>query len=202
MSTPLNAATAAQIAQEQVAASSVTAPFLSVILKSLNAGDEVLRLAYPELRRLAGYFLLRERHGHTLQPTALVHEAYLRMFEQKCGVNDIAHFVALAAQMMRRVLINHANTRNAEKRGAGQQNLPLDDAMDVAADGPTIDILALDEALTELEALDPRQAKLVELRYFGGLSIEETAVAMQISTATVKRDWLTAKLWLRRRLNA
>lgn len=179
----------------------VTTPFLKAVLKSANADDDVLRLAYPELRRLASYFLLRERQGHTLQPTALVHEAYLRMFEQESGAKDVAHFVALAARMMRRVLINHALTRNTEKRGGGQTNLPLDEALAVAADSQTIDVLALDEALVELEALDPRQAKLVELRYFGGLSIEDTAAAMSISTATVKREWVTARLWLRRRLN-
>lgn len=137
-----------------------------------------------------------------MQPTALVHEAYLRMIGQSGDAQNAAHFVALAAQMMRRILINHALSKKAEKRGGGQTHIPLDDDLPIAGESRSVDVLALDKSLTELEALDPRQAKIVELRYFGGLSIEETADAMAISTATVKRDWLTAKLWLRRRLSA
>ncbi|MBT2324192.1 sigma-70 family RNA polymerase sigma factor [Variovorax paradoxus] len=181
---------------------SVDQALLDALRSSGQVKEELLQLAYPELRRIARRYLLRERPGHTLQPTALVHEAYLRMIAQSSSAENSAHFVALAAQMMRRILINHALSKKAEKRGGGQTHIPLDDDLPIAEEGRSVDVLALDEALTELEALDPRQAKIVELRYFGGLSIEETAGAMSISTATVKRDWLTAKLWLRRRLSA
>lgn len=163
---------------------------------------DLLQQAYPELRRVARRYLLRERPGHTLQPTALVHEAYLRMLDQQDRAQNAAHFVALAAQMMRRILINHALSKKAEKRGGGQTHIPLDDDLPIAANTDSVDVLALNEALNELEAIDPRQAGIVELRYFGGLSIEETASAMSISTATVKRDWMIARLWLRQRLNA
>jgi RNA polymerase sigma factor (TIGR02999 family) len=166
-----------------------------------SAKTEFLKVAYQELRRVAGRYLRRERPGHTLQPTALVHEAYLRMVGQSGEAHNTSHFVALAAQMMRRILINHALSKKAEKRGGGQTHIPLEDDLPIAADSRSVDVLALDEALAELETLDPRQARIVELRYFGGLSIEETASAMSISTATVKRDWLIAKLWLRRRLS-
>ncbi|RYZ12666.1 MAG: sigma-70 family RNA polymerase sigma factor [Comamonadaceae bacterium] len=179
-----------------------TQAFLDALHGSESAKTELLQLAYPELRRVARRYLLRERAGHTLQPTALVHEAYLRMVNQEDRAQNAAHFVALAAQMMRRILINHALGKKAEKRGGGQTHIPLEDDLPIAADSDSVDVLALNEALVELEALDPRQAGIVELRYFGGLSIEETAEAMSISTATVKRDWLTAKLWLRRRLSA
>ena len=163
---------------------------------------ELLKSTYPELRRIARRYLMSERQGHTLQPTALVHEAYLRLADQRGSAHNAAHFVALASQMMRRVLINHALGKKAEKRGGGQVHIPLEDDLPIADESPSVDVLALDQALTELEGLDARQAKIVELRYFGGLSIEQTAEAMSISTATVKRDWLTAKLWLRRRLSA
>ena len=167
-----------------------------------SAKTELLKSTYPELRRIARRYLMSERQGHTLQPTALVHEAYLRLADQRGSAHNAAHFVALASQMMRRVLINHALGKKAEKRGGGQVHIPLEDDLPIADESPSVDVLALDQALTELEGLDARQAKIVELRYFGGLSIEQTAEAMSISTATVKRDWLTAKLWLRRRLSA
>jgi RNA polymerase sigma factor (TIGR02999 family) len=177
--------------------------FLAALEGSEAAKAEFLQLAYPELRRIARRYLLRERPGHTLQPTALVHEAYLRLIDQNNSAQNATHFVALAAQMMRRILINHALSRKAEKRGGGQTHVPLEDDLPVAdQSAPGVDVLALDQALNDLEALDARQARIVELRYFGGLSIDETAVAMSISTTTVKRDWMTAKLWLRRRLSA
>jgi RNA polymerase sigma factor (TIGR02999 family) len=157
--------------------------------------------AYPQLRRLARRFLMHENSGHTLQATALVHEAFLRMIDQTGPVLDTGHFVALASQMMRRVLINHALSRKAEKRGGGQLHEELDDDLPVAAESRGVDVLALDQALLELRGFDERQAQIVDLRFFAGLSIEETAEAMSVSPATVKRDWLTAKLWLRRRLN-
>lgn len=165
-----------------------------------SAHDGVLPQVYPKLRRLARSFLLRERCDHTLRPTALVHEAFLRLLDQHEPARDADHYMALAAQMMRRILINHAIGRKTLKRGGGQVHVPLDDDLSVPLDEPDFDMAALDEALEELAALDPRQARLVELRYFCGLSIEETAEAMNISAATVKRDWLTARLWLKRRL--
>jgi len=162
---------------------------------------ELLSSAYPQLRRLARRFLMRENPGHTLQATALVHEAFLRLIDQTNPVMDTGHFVALASQMMRRVLINHAMSRKAEKRGGGLVHEQIDDELPVAAEAPGVDVLALDQALLELRGFDERQAQIVDLRFFGGLSIEETAEVMAVSPATVKRDWLTAKLWLRRRLN-
>ncbi len=174
--------------------------FLAAIGGSEAAKGKFLELSYPELRRIARRYLMRERPGHTLQPTALVHEAYLRMVDQTNLAQNASHFVALAAQMMRRILVNHALNRRAEKRGGGENHIPLEDDLPVACETRSVDALALDEALSELEVLDPRQARVVELRYFGGLSIEETAVTLSVSTATVKREWLTAKLWLRRRL--
>ena len=176
--------------------------FLAAIGGSEAAKGKFLELSYPELRRIARRYLMRERPGHTLQPTALVHEAYLRMVDQTNLAQNASHFVALAAQMMRRILVNHALSRRAEKRGGGEHHIPLEDDLPVACEAPSVDALALDEALSELEVLDARQARVVELRYFGGLSIEETAVTLSVSTATVKREWLTAKLWLRRRLAA
>ena len=176
--------------------------FLAALGGSEAAKGKFLELSYPELRRIARRYLMRERPGHTLQPTALVHEAYLRMVGQTNLAQNASHFVALAAQMMRRILVNHALSRRAEKRGGGENHIPLEDDLPVACEAPSVDALALDEALRELEVLDARQARVVELRYFGGLSIEETAVTLSVSTATVKREWLTAKLWLRRRLAA
>jgi RNA polymerase sigma factor (TIGR02999 family) len=160
----------------------------------------MLPQVYPKLRRLARSFLLRERPDHTLRPTALVHEAFLRLLDQREAARDADHYLALAAQMMRRILINHALGRKTLKRGGCEVHVPLDDDVSVPVDEPDFDMVTLDEALKELAALDPRQAKVVELRYFCGLSIEETAEAMDISVATVKRDWLTARLWLRRQL--
>ena len=161
----------------------------------------LLQSSYPELRRIARRYLMRERSGHTLQATALVHEAFLRLTDQTGPAHNQAHFVALTAQMMRRVLINHALSRKAEKRGGGQEHIPIDDDLPIAAiTEDLVDMVDLDQALTELQALDARQARVVELRYFVGLSIEETAQAMRLSPATVKRDWVTAKIWLKSRL--
>ncbi len=179
----------------------LASPAASSLATTRPAPDnEVLPQVYPRLRRLARGFLLRERSDHTLRPTALVHEAFLRLLDQREPARDANHYVALAAQMMRRVLINHALGHKAMKRGGGQVHVSLDDDPEVPLDEHGFDMATLDEALDELAALDARQARLVELRYFGGLSIEETAKAMNISAATVKRDWLTARLWLRRRL--
>ena len=161
--------------------------------------DALFPVVYDELRRLAERHLRRERPGHTLQPTALVHEAYLRLTEaRRIDWSDRAAFFGAAATTMRRILVNHARDRGAQKRGGGAAPRPLDEALDVPTDAPDDALLAVDEALTALAALDPRQARVVELRYFAGLSVEETAEVLGVSPATVKREWSTAKAWLRR----
>ena len=153
-------------------------------------------VVYEELRRLARYFLAGERSNHTLQPTALVHEAYLRLIDQRSvDWRNRAHFLGVAASMMRRILINHAEARNAAKRNGGQDLLTLEDALGVFID-PRVDLLELNRSLELLTSLDPQQGRVVELRYFGGLSVDETAEVLGISPATVKREWSTAKLWL------
>jgi len=161
-----------------------------------SALDEMTPVLYDELRRLARHFLAAERPDHTLQPTALVHEAYLRLVDQRqVDWRNRAQFLGLAASMMRRILINHAQAHHAAKRGGPAGKLTLDDALGVFTQ-PHLDVLELNQSLEELERLDGQQARVVELRYFGGLSIEETAEAMGISPATVKREWGTARLWL------
>jgi RNA polymerase sigma factor (TIGR02999 family) len=162
--------------------------------------DELMPVVYDELRRLAKKYLSRERTGHTLQTTALVHEAYLRLIDQK-SVNwqNRAQFFGIAAQMMRRILINHANERQAKKRQGYSIRVSLDEAVNFF-EKAEVDLTALDEALNELAALDPQQTQIVELRFFGGLTIEEASEVLEISPATTKREWDSAKLWLRRRL--
>jgi len=161
-----------------------------------SALDQMTPILYEELRRLARYFLAAERSDHTLQPTALVHEAYLRLVDQRAvDWQNRAHFLGVAASMMRRILINHARAHQAAKREGYAQAVALEDALGVFTN-PRIDLLALNHALEELGELDPQQGKVVELRYFGGLTIEETAEVMGISAATVKREWATARLWL------
>jgi len=158
--------------------------------------DEMTPLVYEELRRLARYFLAAERSNHTLQPTALVHEAYLRLIDQRSvDWRNRAHFLAMAATMMRRILINHAMAHKAAKRQGNAEVVSLEDAFGVFTD-PRVDLLDLNATLDRLSEMDPQQARVVELRYFGGLSIEETAEALGISPATVKREWSTARLWL------
>jgi RNA polymerase sigma factor (TIGR02999 family) len=165
-----------------------------------SALDQLLPLVYDELRRLARYYLQRDRSGHTLQSTALVHEAYLRLVDQNVDWQSRAHFFGIAAQMMRRILVDHARSRNAAKRGDGLR-VTLDENM-ALAEAPSLDLLALDRALAELSKLDEQQGRVVELRFFAGLSIEETAEAMSISVATVKREWAMAKAWLSRSMSA
>ena len=172
---------------------------------SAGTGDG-LPAVYGELRRLAAGYLRNERPDHTLQATALVHEAYLRLADQReMDWNNRAQVIGLAAQMMRRILVNHALARGATKRGGSAQRLPLDLALEEVAskenDAPLVSPAALDQALTSLEALDPRQGKIVELRFFGGLTTEEVADVLEISPATVKREWSTARRWLRRKLD-
>ena len=162
--------------------------------------DSLLPLVYKELRRLAAGYLRREKPGQTLQPTALVHEAYLRLMKDRPDRwQNRAHFCAIAAHSMRQILIERARARGAVKRGGGGPRVTLDEAL-LAGEDRSIDLLALDEALERLAALDPEQARLVELRFFGGLTVEETAEAMSISPATVKRHWTIAKAWLAREL--
>ncbi len=162
--------------------------------------DSLLPVAYQELRRLAASYLRRERPGQTLQPTALVHEAYLRLMKDKPDRwQNRAHFCAIAAHSMRQILIERARARGALKRGGGGPRVTLDEAL-VAGVERGIDLLALDEALERLAAIDAEQARLVELRFFGGLTVEETAEAMGISPATVKRHWTVARAWLAREL--
>jgi RNA polymerase sigma factor (TIGR02999 family) len=161
-----------------------------------KALDEITPLLYEELRGLARYFLSAERAGHTLQPTALVHEAYMRLVGQHAvDWRNRAHFLGVAATMMRRILINYAEARNAAKREAHAQAVSLDEALRITADD-SLDVLDLNRALERLSELDPQQGRIVELRCFGGLTVEETAEVLEISPATVKREWSTARLWL------
>lgn len=167
---------------------------------SASALERLLPIVYDDLRRHARRYLGRERAAHTLQPTALVHEAFLRLIDQRFVTwQNRAQFFALAAQMMRRILVNHALSKRAAKRGGNVPDVPFDD--DIHGVQPRdVDLLALDEALTVLAGIDPRQSQIVELRYFGGLTVEETADVVGVSPATVKREWTAAKLWLRRQI--
>ncbi len=166
-----------------------------------RALEQVLPLVYDELRRLARRHLRNEQPGHTLQSTALVHEAFLRMVDQNAEWQNRAHFFGIAAQMMRRVLVDHARSRSAAKRGDGVRKVTLDAGIAAPA-ARGVDVEALDEALKNLGKLDPRQEKIIELRFFAGLSIEDTSEVMQLSPATVKREWATARAWLYRELSA
>ena len=161
-----------------------------------NALDQLLPLVYTELRKLASFQLRRERANHTLQPTALVHEAYLRLVNQReVQWQDRAQFFGLAAQMMRRILVNYAIAHKTAKRGGDQPFVSLDEAISFASERE-INLVLLDEALTRLAEIDPTQSQIVEMRFFGGLTVEEVASVMKTSTATVKREWRTAKAWL------
>src|SRR5438046_9522738 len=166
-----------------------------------KALDELMPLVYSELRRLAGNYLRRERQNHTLQPTALVNEAYLKLVDQKnAHWKNRAQFFGVSAQLMRRILVDHARQHQAAKRGGSdQQRLSITSAERLVKQ-PELDLLALHEALEELATLDRQQERIVELRFFGGLSIEETAEVLGIGHATVERDWKMARAWLRRKL--
>jgi RNA polymerase sigma factor (TIGR02999 family) len=166
-----------------------------------DAINELVPLVYDELHRQAHRFLRRERKSHTLQTTALIHEAYLNVIGQKCiTLQNREHFFAVSANVMRRILVNHANARHRLKRGGSQENLELDESILIATKGKDLDLLALDDALMRLAKMDEQQAQIVELRYFGGLTIEETAKVLGISPATIKRDWKLTKAWLYREL--
>lgn len=167
-----------------------------------RALDQLLPLVYQELRGIAKRQLRREREGHTLQPTALVHEAYLRLVDQRqVDWRSRAHFFGVAAQVMRRILVDDARRHNASKRGHGAQRVSIDEALETPG-GDEISVLALDAALGRLEAIDRGLAKIVELRAFGGLTVEEAAQVLMVSVSTAKREWRTAKAWLARELGA
>jgi RNA polymerase sigma-70 factor (ECF subfamily) len=167
-----------------------------------TALNQLMPLVYAELHRLAASYLSRERSDHTLQPTALVNEAYLRLIDQNSlAWENRAQFFGIAAQMMRRILVNHARDRHADKRGGSDiLRVSLDDAISFFEERD-VNLVALDEALTRLEEMDQRQSQIVELRFFGGLTIDEVAAQLHTSPATVKREWTTAKLWLLRELS-
>jgi len=165
-----------------------------------QAFDRLMPLVYDELRRVARARLRSEREDHTLQTTALVHEAYVRLVDlDRMTLRDRVHFFAMASRLMREILVDHARRRQAGKRGGGADRISLQDA-EPLAEGQSIDLLALDEALTQLGTFDSRLCRVVELRFFGGLSIAETASVLKVSDATVERDWVVAKAWLHRRL--
>jgi RNA polymerase sigma-70 factor (ECF subfamily) len=181
------------------------APAITDLLRRWKRGDREAaeQLAvdlYDELRRTARHYMRRERAGHTLQTTALVNEAYLRLAGVRMEYHDRTHFFAFAAQIMRRVLVDHARNRGYLKRGAGALAVPLEEGA-MALPDRSADIVALDHALSELAQRDPRKARVVELRFFGGLSVEETALALSVSPQTVLRDWSLAKAWLTRELS-
>ena len=163
--------------------------------------DQLVPLVYGELRRIARLHLGRERTGHSLQPTALVNEAYLRLIDiKRIEWQNRQHFFAVAARVMRRLLVDSARARRVHKRGGGVEKAPLDEAL-VISNEPQRGLVELDDALSALAAVDARKAQVVELRYFGGLSVEETAATLEVSTATVMRDWRLAKVWLLRELS-
>jgi RNA polymerase sigma-70 factor, ECF subfamily len=179
---------------------------ITQLLVDWSKGDQkaletLMPLVYSELRRLAGNYLRRERPGHTLQPTALVNEAYLKLVDQKnARWQNRAQFFGVAAQLMRRILVDHARAHQADKRGGSDQERLSITSAERLVQQPAVDLLALHEALEELATLDPQQERIVELRFFGGLSIEETAEVLSIGHATVERDWKMARAWLRRKL--
>jgi RNA polymerase sigma-70 factor (ECF subfamily) len=164
-----------------------------------DAMNQLLPLVYDELHRLARSYFRLERGEHTMQPTALVHEAYLRMVDQRAPIESHGHFLAVAATQMRRILLDYARKHHAARRGSAGQKVALEDTMAICEQRP-VDVIALDQALTRLEALDAEQARLVELRFFGGLSVEQTAEVMAVSAATVKRSWSSARAFLHREI--
>jgi len=164
-----------------------------------DAMNQLLPLVYDELHRLARSYFRRERGEHTLQPTALVHEAYIRLVDQRAAMESRGHFLAVAATQMRRILLDYARKHHAARRGGEGQKVLLEDTMAIAHQRP-VDMIALDAALSRLAQLDPIQAQLVELRFFGGLSVEQTAEVMGVSPATVKRNWSSARAFLHREI--
>jgi RNA polymerase sigma-70 factor (ECF subfamily) len=177
--------------------SEITQMLLQLTDGNKDVVNRILPHIYDELRRLAGSYLRRERSDHTLQPTALVHEAYMKLIDQnRVKWQNRAHFFGIAAQVMRRILMDHARKHTAEKRGGDAEVLPIEEEILVVSHDRSAELVALDDALDELARVDPEKAKIVELRYFGGLSIEETAEVMGVSVPTVNRHWKMAKAWL------
>lgn len=174
------------------------------LLQCLNAGDRdavdaLVPIVYSELRKLAGHYLKSERAGHTLQPTALVHEAFLKLVEQETQWQNRTHFFAMAANIMRRILVDYARSYTAEKRGGDVEKVVLEDAFIFVKEKPA-EMLALNEALEDLAKIDPRRAKVVELKFFGGLNNEEIAQVLDVHSNTVLRDWNLARAWLKTRM--
>ena len=178
---------------------------VTILLRRWQGGeeqalDELTPMVYQELRRIAGGFLRRERSDHTLQPTALLHEAYLKLAGQNAtSWKDRAHFFGVAAHLMRMILVDHARSKAAGKRGGGLKAVTLNETLSASTERPA-DLVALDDALRELEEFDPRKAKVIELRYFGGLTIEEAAEVLGISTSTLVRDQRLAEAWIQRQM--
>lgn len=176
------------------------------ILQALSAGDEhaaeqLAPMVYDELRQLAAAYLKREPPGHTLQPTALVNEAFMKLVDQtRVDWQGRAHFIAVGAQMMRRILVDHARGKQRQKRGGGWRRVFLQEPLTLSPERDE-DVVALDDALQKLEKLHPRQARMIELRFFGGLTVEECARVLDVSERTIRNDWRTAKAWLRRELS-
>jgi RNA polymerase sigma factor (TIGR02999 family) len=186
------------LSEESHNSANVTQLLISWQKGDRRALDEMLPVVYNELKRVAKYYLSRERPGHTLQTTALVHEAFIRMVDQQnVDWKNRAHFFSLASEMMRRILVNYARDRAAVKRGGNAQRISLSN-LDEAAEQPNIDLIAVDQALNELAHEDERKARIVELKFFGGLTNNEIAEVMKISDATVEREWMVARAWLYR----
>jgi RNA polymerase sigma factor (TIGR02999 family) len=181
-------------------------PDITRILRAWSGGnreavDDLMPLVYDELHKVAAQYLRKQRPDHTLQPTALVNEAYLKLVDiSNVSWEDRAHFFAVASQTMRHVLVDHARGRNRDKRGGGAQKLSLDEAISFSKN-QEVDLLLLDDAMRALAEIDEQQSRIVELRFFGGLTVEETAVVLHISPATVKREWRIAKAWLHNRMS-
>jgi len=177
------------------------------LLVAYSAGDraaldELMPLVYEELRQMAHHYISRERPGHTLQTSALINEAYIRLVDQKnIQWQDRAHFFGIAARLMRQVLVDYARKRSYAKRGGDARRMPLEEVM-IVSEERAADVVALDDALKSLAEIDPRQSQIVELRFFGGLSIEETAEVLAVSPGTIMRDWTLAKAWLRRAITS
>lgn len=177
--------------------SDITQLLIQMTDGNTEAVNQILPMIYSELRKLASSYLRRERSNHTLQPTALVNEAYLKLIDQKkVKWQNRAHFFGIAAQVMRRILLDHARKHTAEKRGGAAEVLPIEEEILVVSQEKSAELIALDEALENLAKMDEQKAKIVELRYFGGLSIEETAEVMGVSVPTINRQWKMAKAWL------
>ncbi|MEO6037308.1 MAG: ECF-type sigma factor [Saprospiraceae bacterium] len=205
---PNTGSTASQAAElrvivvaKQQAMSEITLLLEEVARGNRDVEGQLLAAVYPELHRLAAAFMRRERPGHTLRPTALINEAYLRLVGRKGGaIESRLHFLNIAAQIMRRILIDHARSAQSQKRASGNR-LELDESMAISMDDPDL-ILSINQAITRLAAVDARLARVVELRYFGGLSVDETAQILKTSPKTVKRDWALARAWLEDELRA